>query len=70
MTGQDYAAAPGRTDRRKQVGLAGGGVPAQRARDAEAAQVVGDPLDQRQIGAGRGGIEGDEPLEDTERRRE
>jgi len=68
VAGEDHATAFRGADRREQIGLAGSGIAAQRRSDAEAAEIEGDPLDQRQVRARRGGVEGDEPLEDVEGR--
>jgi hypothetical protein len=73
MARQDDPAAAGlfacwRSDRREQIGFARAG-PGQRGGDAEAAEIIGDPPDQLEVRARRGRVEGDQPLEDLERRR-
>ena len=58
MAGQDHAAAIWGADRGEQIGLAleGG---AQRAGDAVAFEISRDPVDQLEIRARGGGVEGD-----------
>jgi hypothetical protein len=68
MARQDDAASVRTPDRREQIGFARAG-PGERGGDAKAAEIIGDPPDQLEVRARRGRVEGDQPLEDLERRR-
>jgi hypothetical protein len=67
VAGQDDAAALGRADRREQIGLFPSGVVGQGAADAVAVEIVGDPVDQRQVRVGRNRVETDEAFENAGR---
>src|SRR5439155_21842772 len=69
MPREDDAAPLGGADRREQIGLAGKDA-APRRRDAEAAEISGNPIDQLEVRARRCGVEGDQALEDLDRRGE
>ena len=66
---QQHAAPIGWADCRIEIGLALAGAAA-RMRNPVAFEIIGDPIDQREVGARRGRVERHQPVEDLNRRGE
>lgn len=66
MAGEHDAAVDPRADRGEQGGLVAGRVGHALERDAEARQVIGDPVDQREVRFRTLGVEGHEPRQQVE----